>query len=152
LRDDLVEPEDVTIEKPPEIFRCGRDVVKAEKFADQIHIGASGKPDFLNAVARVELRGEGPGKGLRTGPPRVNERAINIKQNEPHHPEKLPEFEVFRENFQDGCRMAVPGSAGVPPAGGSQGTGRRDAGAPREQWAGASFRIARFVTGAIMPA
>jgi hypothetical protein len=61
----------------------------------------------------------------------VNERAINIKQNQSHHPEKLPEFEVFRENFQDGCRIAVPGSAGVPPVGGSQATGRRDAGAPR---------------------
>jgi hypothetical protein len=47
---------------------------------------------------------EMPGKSLcerrRPGPARVNERAVNIKQNEPHHPEMLPESEVFRENFQ----------------------------------------------------
>jgi len=107
---------------------------------------------FINAVARVELRGEGPGKGLRNGAARVNERAVNIKQKPVAPSGQAAEFEVFRENFQDGCRIAVPGSAGVPPAGGSQVTGRRDAGAPREQWAGASFRIARFVAGAIMPA
>jgi hypothetical protein len=52
----------------------------------------------------------------------VNERAVNIKQNEPHHPETLPESEDFRENIQDGCRIAGPGSAGAPLAGGS-GTG-----------------------------
>jgi hypothetical protein len=79
----------------------------------------------------------------------MNERAVNIKQNQSHHLEMLPESMSFREIFQDGCRIAGPGSAGVPPAGGS-GTGRRDAGAPRKQ--DASFRIARFAAGAIMPA
>jgi hypothetical protein len=93
--------------------------VKAEKFADEIHIGASGEPDFINAIARVELRGEGSGKGLRPGAARVNERAVNIKQNEPHHPEKLPEFEVFRENFPGEMGGALDICAfGVPPSGG----------------------------------
>jgi hypothetical protein len=105
VRDDLVEPENVTLEEPLKIFRCGRDVVKAEKFADKIHIGAPGEPDFINAVAHVELRGEGFGEGLRTGAARVNERAVNIKQNQSHHPDRLPELENFCENIQDGTGL-----------------------------------------------
>jgi hypothetical protein len=67
---------------------------------------------------------EMPGKSLRerrrAGPARVNERAINIKQNQSYHPEKLPEFEIFREIFQESCRVATPAIAGVLPTGGSQ--------------------------------
>ena len=71
----------------------------AEKFADEAHVGTPGELDFLDAVARVELGGEGLGEGLRTGPPCMNERAVNVKQNQSHHPERLPEFEMFREDF-----------------------------------------------------
>jgi hypothetical protein len=85
LGDDVVEPENETLEKPLEILRCGRDVVVAEKFADETHVGAPGEPDFINAVAHFELRGEGFGESLRTGASRVNERAVNIKQNQSYH-------------------------------------------------------------------
>jgi hypothetical protein len=53
---------------------------------------------------------EMPGKCLRERrracPARMNERAVNIKQNEPYHLETLPESEDFREIFQEGCRRA----------------------------------------------
>jgi hypothetical protein len=37
----------------------------------------------------------------------MNERAVNIKQNKPHHLETLPESKVFCEFFQEVCRVAV---------------------------------------------
>ena len=50
LRDDLVQPENVTVEEMLEILRRRRDVVETEKFAHQIHIRAPGEIDFFNAV------------------------------------------------------------------------------------------------------
>jgi hypothetical protein len=124
--------------------------VDAEKFTNQADIGAPGELHLFRAVMEIEMPGKSLRECRRSRPARMNKRAVNIKQNEPHHPETLPESEDFRENIQVSCRIADPGSAGVPPAGGSPGTGRRDAGAPRKQRA-ASFRIARFAAGMIMP-
>ena len=81
----MIEPENVALEKPPEIFRRGRDVVEAEKFAGEAEIGAAAKPDFFHAFRRLEFRGDGLAKRARAGAARVNERAVNIKQNESHH-------------------------------------------------------------------
>jgi hypothetical protein len=40
----------------------------------------------------------------------MNERAVNIKQNQSYHLEMLPDPEYFRENIQaGGCRIAAPG-------------------------------------------
>ena len=79
MRDHLVEPENVALEEPLEIFRRGRNAVKPEKFADEIHVGAPGELDFFDAVGRVELGGKGFGKSLRSGAARVNERAVNVE-------------------------------------------------------------------------
>jgi hypothetical protein len=57
----------------------------------------------------------------------MNERAVNIKQNQSYHLEMLPDLEYLRENIQaGGCRIAAPERV-------------------------ASFRIARFAAGMIMP-
>jgi hypothetical protein len=40
----------------------------------------------------------------------VNERAVNIKQNQSHHSGRLPEFQVFRENYQDGTGLQILGA------------------------------------------
>ena len=131
--------------------------MNTEKFADETHVGAAGELDLFDAVVRVELGGKGFGESLRTGPPRVNERAVNIKQNQSHHPVKLPESGVFREIFPDGTELQVLGALASRRRieRSIARTGRRDAGAPRKESTtvtGASFRIARFAAGAIMPA
>jgi hypothetical protein len=63
----------------------------------------------------------------------VNERAVNVKQNQPHHPKTMPESGVFRENF---CRHGKPWERWRPAGESSHlmpGAGRRDAGAPRKE-------------------
>ena len=50
-----------------------------EEFADEAEVGAAGETDLLRAAGRVEFGGEGPGKSLRAGAARVNERAVNVK-------------------------------------------------------------------------
>ena len=65
----------------------------------------------------IELRGgRFWQKGLRTGAARVNERAVNVKQNQSYHPDRLPEFHMFREIFQAelGIITALVGSVPEP--------------------------------------
>ena len=65
--------------------------MQTEKFADEIHISASGEIDFFNAIGLIECRCERFGKGLHAGMARVNECAVYVKQNEPHHVQKVSE-------------------------------------------------------------
>jgi hypothetical protein len=63
----------------------------------------------------VEMPGKSFRERRRASSARVNERAVNIKQNEPHHPDRLPEFEIFRENYQPKLAEHFPASAWVTP-------------------------------------
>lgn len=89
LPDCLVEPENITLEEPLEIFRRRCNPVEAEKFAHQIHIRPPGKIDFFDAVEGVKFGREGPGKRFNAGATGVNERAVNVEQYESHHAKKL---------------------------------------------------------------
>ncbi len=73
------------LEELGEIFRRFGAAVNAEKFADQAHIGAPGELHLFRAVMEIEVPGKSLRERRRAGPARVNERAINIKQNQSHH-------------------------------------------------------------------
>ena len=102
LRHGLVQPENVTLEESPEIFRRGRNLVQAEKFAHEIHVRPPGEIDFFNAVVGVEFRGERFGKRLDARAAGVDERAVNVEQYESHH---APEVNRCRDGRQRGCRL-----------------------------------------------
>jgi hypothetical protein len=95
----MMQPENVMLEELLEIFRRLSEAVDAEKFAHQADISAPGEPHLFRAVMEIELFGKGLRECRRAGPARVNERAVDIKQNESHHPKNLPELEMFREVF-----------------------------------------------------
>ena len=73
------------LEEPLKIFRRWWNVVKSEKFPDEIHIRAPGKIDFLDTVRCIELGCERFCEGSYAGMTRVNERAVDVEQNESHH-------------------------------------------------------------------
>ena len=85
LRDGLVQPENVILEEAPEILRCRRNPMNPEEFTHQIHIRPPGKADFFNTIKCVELCGERLRKRLNTGAAGVNERAVNVEQNQFYH-------------------------------------------------------------------
>src|SRR5271154_5374642 len=90
-RENLVEPENVTLEETLKIFRRGGNVVVLEKFADEADIRASGKFHFFQAVVGFELGRKSFGESLRAGVARVNERAVNVEQNQFYHARKISE-------------------------------------------------------------
>jgi hypothetical protein len=85
LRDNVVEPENVTLKKSPEIFRRGGDVMKTKKFAHETHIGAAGEMDFFDAIRGVEFRGKRFRKRFYARTTSMDECAVNVEQNESHH-------------------------------------------------------------------
>ena len=105
-RKDVVEPENVALEKLREMFRRLRQAVDAEKFADEADVGAAGELHFFRAVMQLEFRGKRFGKRLRAGVARVDERAVNVEQNQFHHARKISEHaesgEIFRRAISEG--------------------------------------------------
>jgi hypothetical protein len=85
VNENVVEPEDVAPEKLPEMFGCFRQSVDFEKFADQAHIGAPGKLHLFRTMMKVEFGRERFGERLCSGVSGMNERAVNIEENEPNH-------------------------------------------------------------------
>ena len=85
LRENVVEPEDIAFEEAPKMFGVRFDVVLPEKFAHQAHVGATGKLHFLRAVRDAEFRRKRFGKRLDAGAARVDERAVNVEENEFDH-------------------------------------------------------------------
>jgi len=65
--------------------------VHLEKFADEAHVGAPGELHFFRAVVQVEFRGERFFESLRSGMACVDERAVNVEQNQFHHARKISE-------------------------------------------------------------
>lgn len=79
VRENVVEPENVALEKFREMFRRFVQAMDFEKFADEADVGASGKFYFFRTVMEIEFRRERFGKRLRAGVAGVNERAVNIE-------------------------------------------------------------------------
>ena len=61
------------------------NLVEAEELAHQAGIGAPSEFQPLNPVHGVELIGKRLGKSLHPRAARVDQRAVNIKKNQPHH-------------------------------------------------------------------
>jgi len=59
--------------------------VDAEKFAHEAHVRAPGELHLFRTVMEVELRGEGFGERPRARAAGVDQRAVNVKENEPDH-------------------------------------------------------------------
>jgi hypothetical protein len=85
VRENVVEPENVTFKKLPEMFRRFHETVNPEKFADEADIRAPGELHFFRAVMKIEFRGECFGKRPCARAARVNKRAVNVEENQPDH-------------------------------------------------------------------
>jgi hypothetical protein len=83
--ENVVEPENVALKKLPKMFRRFRQIVDFEKFADEADVGSPGEFHFFRTVMEVEFRRKRFFESLRSGVARVDERAVNIEQNEPNH-------------------------------------------------------------------
>ena len=81
----MVEPENVAREKAFEVFVGARDPVKAEELPHQADICPSGKLELFKTVGRVEFGAEDFREGAHSGAARADERAVDIKQNQPDH-------------------------------------------------------------------
>ena len=90
-REDVVESENVASEELCKMFRRLRQSMDFEKFPDEADVGAAGELHLFRAVMKAEFRGKGFGEGLRAGVARVDERAVNVEQNQFYHARKISE-------------------------------------------------------------
>ena len=77
------------LEEAFEMFRGGGNVVKPEKFPHQADVRPSGKFHPLETVRRSELRGKHLRERFHTRATGVNQRSINVEQNQPYHVRKI---------------------------------------------------------------
>ena len=92
LAQHVVQPKDVAVEEPVKVLWGRRDLVEAEELAYEAQVGAPGEFQPLKPVRRVELALKDPGKGLHPRAARVNQRAINVEQNQSYHAGKSQIF------------------------------------------------------------
>ena len=81
----MMQPMNVALEEPREVGIRRRDAVQPKEFADEADIGASGEFHPLDAVTRAELGGEHLRKRPDARASGVDERAINVEENESNH-------------------------------------------------------------------
>ena len=105
LRHDMVQKMDIAVEKLAEVPGRFVQPVIFEELAHEADIRAPGKPHFFGAVMQVEFRGERSGKRRRARATGVDERAINVEQNQFYHARKISKhrlparfYGVFRGN------------------------------------------------------
>src|SRR5437016_8289058 len=96
-RQQRIEPEYVAIEEAAEIFPRRLDLVLQEKLARDSGVRASGELELLGAVGNVELRRESASERPHPGPSRVDECAVDIKQNKSNHAPRLNRRPVGRQ-------------------------------------------------------
>ena len=85
LLQDVVEPKDEEIEKPLKILGRGCDLMIAEEFADQTGVRPPSELQAFEPVHRIEFRRKYFGKSLYSGAAGMDQRAVNIKQDQTHH-------------------------------------------------------------------
>src|SRR5262249_4176093 len=81
----MIQPENISVEEPPEIFFCGRYAVSSKKLANETEVSPAAELQSLEAVGGIELRGENLAKGLNPCPSSADQSAIDIKENQPDH-------------------------------------------------------------------
>lgn len=73
------QPVDVTGEKPVGILGRLRDPMPLENLAGESGVGATRKLHVLDAIAHIELIGEGAGKSLHAGPAALDQRSVDVE-------------------------------------------------------------------------
>src|SRR5438105_596964 len=82
---DLIEPEDITLEKPFEILRRAGDAVKHEEFAHDRDIRSARELQLFKAIDGIEFSAKDFRERPHPRPARANQSAIDIEQNQPNH-------------------------------------------------------------------
>jgi hypothetical protein len=87
---EVVQPENVVLEKAAEISLGGLDAVQPEAFPHQRCVRPAGKIQALRRAWDLEFRGESARKSVRSGPMRPNQSAVDIEEDNANHPASLP--------------------------------------------------------------
>jgi serine O-acetyltransferase len=85
FRQNMVKPGGVAVEEQAEIVCGGFEAMPGEQLPRDAGVRAAGELHVLDGVSDFELGGEGELEGFDARAIRVNERAIDIKQNQSHH-------------------------------------------------------------------
>jgi hypothetical protein len=85
----MVEPENVSLEKPLEVPGRFGNAMRLKKFAHKAHIRPSGEFQSLESFRRAEFRRENFRERLHSGAARANKRAVNIEQSQTNHRRKI---------------------------------------------------------------
>ena len=88
---DVIQPEDVSVEKLPEVPGRLIETMDFEKFPDEAHISPAGKFHLFRAVMEVEFRRKSFRESACAGMPSVDERAVNVEKYQPNHAGKYQE-------------------------------------------------------------
>ena len=79
LREHVIEPKNVVVEKLRKILRTRFDAVEAEKVADDRGIGAAGEFQFFAAGMHIEDMGENSRESFLAGAAAINEGAVDVE-------------------------------------------------------------------------
>src|SRR5207342_127599 len=105
----VIEPEDVVFEIQRKILRRRKDFVITKKLPHQAEVRAAGELQALKVIARAKLGFENFLECLHAGAARVNERAVNVKQDQSYHgPHKL---KIWRMAGNVLCFAQLPSKA-----------------------------------------
>ena len=85
----MIEPESVAIEEAARVLGSVRDAVMREQFADQSGVRAPGEGEMLGAIGNLELHRERAPERAHAGPAGLNQRAIDVEQDEFDHARTL---------------------------------------------------------------
>jgi hypothetical protein len=81
----MMEPENVGVEKPLEITTSRRNAMCAEAFPDKRRISPAGEIQTFGGAGNSEFSGKRARKSLHARATCADQRAIDIEQNEPEH-------------------------------------------------------------------
>src|SRR5580765_1439593 len=81
-RQDVIQPKNVTLKKTLEVFRRRRNPMDGKELAHEADISASSELELLQPVMRIELRSENFRERVHSSAAGMNQRAVNIKQNQ----------------------------------------------------------------------
>ena len=79
---DVIQPEDVSVEKLPEVPGRLIKAVDFEEFPDEAHIGPAGEFHLFRAVMEIEFRRKSFRERACAGMPSVDKRAVNVEKNQ----------------------------------------------------------------------
>ena len=85
MREQIVQPENVGIEKTAEIFRTRVDVMRPKAFSNQGRIGSPCEIQTSRRVRDVECGRKGACKGFHTRAAGADQGAVDIEEDQSDH-------------------------------------------------------------------